>query len=262
MLLSIITVNLNNIEGLLRTAQSIVDQTYKRFEWIVVDGGSTDGSKDVMETYTSHITKSVSEKDSGIYNAMNKGIRMSNSEYCLFLNSGDTFSSEDALERLSKNELGQDIIYFNRLTKDGSGDYILKYPHTLSFYFFFTANLNHQSCIIKKSAFEKYGFYDETYKISADWMQMVIAVCKYQCSYKYIDSVFTIFERGGISSKAEISGTEERNHFIKNNFGLFYNDYKELVALKSKHGAFVFKVANKMFSSKVLKKYRKLRTRK
>ena len=99
MKLSIITINFNDAKGLEKTIQSVINQTYKDFEYIVVDGASTDGSVDVIKKYSNKLTHWVSEPDTGIYNAMNKGTRMASGEYCLYLNSGDFLADNDVLEK-------------------------------------------------------------------------------------------------------------------------------------------------------------------
>ena len=92
MRLSIITINYNNREGLRKTIESVVNQTYRNFEYIIIDGGSTDGSVEVVKEYADRISYWVSEPDNGIYNAMNKGVLAANGKYIQFLNSGDTRS--------------------------------------------------------------------------------------------------------------------------------------------------------------------------
>ena len=113
MTLSIITVNLNNRDGLLRTIESVISQTFKDFEWIVIDGGSTDGSKELIEQYADHFAYWVSEPDTGIYNAMNKGIKMAKGEYMQFLNSGDFLRSSTILYDVFSIMPKADIIYGN-----------------------------------------------------------------------------------------------------------------------------------------------------
>src|SRR6476661_6946695 len=100
MILSVITINLNNRQGLSDTIKSVSGQTFRDFEFIVVDGDSTDGSKEVIKLNEKIITSSLSEKDSGIYDAMNKGIRRASGDYLLFLNSGDTLVSDDTLKNV------------------------------------------------------------------------------------------------------------------------------------------------------------------
>ena len=111
MKLSIITVNLNNMEGLQKTCDSIISQTFKNFEWIVIDGGSADGSKELIEEYGSNISYWVSEPDKGIYNAMNKGIKVAKGEYLYFLNSGDYLFDSNALSDVFLDNPKEDIVY-------------------------------------------------------------------------------------------------------------------------------------------------------
>ena len=95
--LSIITINLNNQSGLIKTIQSVISQTFKDFEWIIIDGDSTDGSKELLKKHIQHFTHCISEKDNGIYNAMNKGIKLAQGEYIYFLNSGDYLCNKDTM---------------------------------------------------------------------------------------------------------------------------------------------------------------------
>ena len=97
--LSIITINYNNKAGLDKTILSVIDQTDKSFEFLVIDGGSDDGSKELIKKYSKEIAYSVSEKDHGIYNAQNKGVLKATGDYCLFLNSGDCLESNDTLKK-------------------------------------------------------------------------------------------------------------------------------------------------------------------
>ena len=118
MKLSIITVNLNNCDGLQKTIDSVVSQTFKDFEWIVIDGGSTDGSKELIEQYADHFTYWVSEPDKGIYNAMNKGIRVAKGDYLQFLNSGDYLYDRTTLEKCLLPQNNADVIYGNLYLTD------------------------------------------------------------------------------------------------------------------------------------------------
>lgn len=120
MLFSIITVNLNNYCGLLKTIKSVVEQTFRDYEWIIIDGGSTDGSKQLIEQYSQFISYWVSEPDTGIYNAMNKGIRVSSGDYLLFLNSGDWLASPTVLEDVYKTAPTVDFVYGDHIERDGS----------------------------------------------------------------------------------------------------------------------------------------------
>ena len=121
---SIITVNFNNKEGLHNTIKSVINQTFRDFEYIVIDGGSTDGSIDILKKYDKYINYWISEKDSGIYNAMNKGISKANGEYLNFMNSGDCFYALDVLEKVSKYGYTSDFIvgkdyHYNEKSRHG-----------------------------------------------------------------------------------------------------------------------------------------------
>ena len=109
MKLSIITINYNNLAGLQKTIESVVSQTFRDFEWIVIDGGSVDGSRELIERYANSFSYWVSEPDKGIYNAMNKGIVVAKGDYLLFLNSGDWLCDEMALERSFSHHPTKDI---------------------------------------------------------------------------------------------------------------------------------------------------------
>ena len=109
--LTIITINFNHAEGLKRTIDSIVNQTFTDYEWIVVDGGSTDGSKELIEQYKDHFAWWCSEPDKGVYNAMNKGITHAMGEYINFMNSGDIFATPTILEEIFSTPRTADILY-------------------------------------------------------------------------------------------------------------------------------------------------------
>ena len=109
--LSIITVNLNNLEGLKKTYESVVCQTFTDYEWLVIDGGSTDGSREFIEQHQDKFAYWCSESDKGIYNAMNKGIVRAKGEYLNFMNSGDYFVSDKTLAKVFSREINVDILY-------------------------------------------------------------------------------------------------------------------------------------------------------
>ena len=152
---SIITVNYNNKEGLRNTIESVIHQTYRDFEFIVIDGGSTDGSAEVLKEYDSQITYWVSEKDKGIYNAMNKGIAKATGDYLNFMNSGDCFYDEGVLSRVAHVESDADFIvgrdyHFNERLQRGHAS--IQPPRTTMMHFF-VATLDHQSSFIRRELF-------------------------------------------------------------------------------------------------------------
>ena len=166
--LSIITVNLNNRDGLQRTIDSVVGQTFTDYEWIVIDGGSTDGSRELIEQYADRFAYWVSEPDKGIYNAMNKGIAHAKGEWLQFLNSGDWLYENTTLEKVFEKNYEADVLFGDSIyiRKENSFQHICPDPLTLSF--LYSDFLNHQSTFYKKTVFDSYS-YDETNRIYSDW---------------------------------------------------------------------------------------------
>ena len=211
MTLTIITINYNNAAGLKKTVQSILSQTSQEFEYIIIDGGSTDGSVEVISNFKFQISnfRWISEKDNGIYHAMNKGIRMAQGEYLQFVNSGDCLVSNDVtvqmLASLSCGERqgeGRPSIFYGNMLKQMNG-WILRdkcfagrQPTMLDFY---RGTLNHSPAYIKRSLFEKYGLYDETLKIASDWKFYMQAIIFGGEKIEYRDIDVTLFDMTGIS---------------------------------------------------------------
>jgi glycosyltransferase involved in cell wall biosynthesis len=224
--LSIITINYNNLEGLKRTVESVVNQTWKEFEYIVIDGGSTDGSAAYIESQSDSFDYWVSEKDSGIYNAMNKGIRAANGEYLLFLNSGDHLFNNEVLEFNHHYLENEDLIYFNLEIIGIGTSNIISYPNQLIFSDLYFGSLPHPATFIKKELFNKVGLYDEELLIASDWKFFILALFKHNASYKYIDGTCSTFYLDGISSKQDFS--EERREVLELFFSDYIIDYQEL----------------------------------
>lgn len=200
MKLSIITVNLNNAEGLKKTAASIESQSHHDFEWIVIDGGSNDGSVEEISRYNAIITYMVSEKDSGIYNAMNKGIGKAKGEYLLFLNSGDCLAGDDVIEKVLSRKFEADIIYGDlNLVKNGKNIETRKYDDVLSFYYIKRFSLPHPASFIRRNLLIERP-YDESYKIVADkkfFLEMALS----GKSFQHIPLTISCFDTSGISSQ-------------------------------------------------------------
>ncbi len=200
MKLSIVTINLNNREGLRRTIESVVGQTYRDFEWVVIDGGSTDGSKELIESYAEHFAYHVSEPDKGIYNAMNKGIKASSGDYLLFLNSGDYLADKDVLEKVIPLLQDKDM-YVGYLQIGGniqkpqvSSDESLL--NTLETGFF-----PHQASFIHRRVFSHYGLYREDKKIVSDWWLFYRSIVLGHATVAKLPFVISVFQGGGISSR-------------------------------------------------------------
>ncbi|MDI1323091.1 MAG: glycosyltransferase family 2 protein [Algoriphagus sp.] len=225
--ISVITINLNNQEGLTRTISSVIQQDYANLEYLVIDGDSSDGSKELIEEFAEKITYRVSEKDTGVYSAMNKGIKNSTGDYLIFLNSGDYFSGSDSISKLISNSQGEDLVYGNLLVQESEKTWLKKYPESLNFRYFYFESLPHPACLISKKLFEKVGLYDTSLKIASDWKFFLISVVKYNCSYKYVDQLISIFIYDGISSKKEnVEILEyERRTTLKKYFNLYFLFY-------------------------------------
>lgn len=223
MKLSIITINRNNVAGLEKTMRSVSTQTFKEFEYIVVDGASTDGSVEVIKQLAPEFEhlKWVSEPDSGIYNAMNKGIHMACGEYCQFLNSGDMLSSDVVvdimLEKLKERNY-PDILYGNMKKVMPNGASFVDTcgaTNDVTLNMFYKGCLNHSPAYIRRSLFEKYGLYDETLKICSDWKFYMQSIVLGHANVCYVDVLVTVFDMGGISETSKDVLEEERNRLLQ-----------------------------------------------
>ena len=235
-LLSIVTINRNNAAGLQRTMQSVLEQTVDDIEYVVVDGASTDGSVDVIrqfETGFGDRLKWVSEPDAGIYNAMNKGIRMASGDYIQILNSGDILAAPDVTEKmttaLKRHNAVVPILYGNmirnfgngKLKRDRSGadrkESDLK-PHEVEWtmYDFIRGTVNHDPTYIHRSLYEKYGLYDDSLRIASDWKWFVNAVVYGGEKLYYVPVDVTVFDTTGISeTNLEAREKERRTELEK-----------------------------------------------
>lgn len=197
--LSIITINYNNRDGLKKTIDSVVSQTYKDFEWIVIDGGSTDGSKELIEQYTEHLSYWVSEPDKGIYNAMNKGIRQAQGEWLQFLNSGDWLYEPTTLESAFSNQYSSDVVYGNAMYVDQHGGLHKKVdPDQLSLSFFYTLTICHQATFMKKELFAD-SLYDESFRIASDWAKWFELMLQGK-KFEHLNQYIVYFDMGGIGT--------------------------------------------------------------
>lgn len=227
--LSIITINYNNLEGLKKTVVSVVNQTWREFEYLVIDGGSTDGSAEYLIENKAAFSYWVSEPDNGIYHAMNKGIEVATGEYLLFLNSGDHLNDNSSLFKVQNQLKNEDFIYYNINVVDNETSFVLENPKEFSFYYLHNSLPCHQCTFIKKEVFDKLGYYDEDLKIVADWKFLLLAILKHNGTYRKVADVFSTFYKGGISSLAENQSIMEveRNKVLQAEFPVLLNDVKE-----------------------------------
>ena len=218
MRLSIITINRNNAAGLEKTLQSVALQSFKEYEYIVVDGASTDNSVEIIKKYESQFAhlKWLSESDTGIYNAMNKGIRMASGDYIQILNSGDCLAADNVTERMlaALSDAGNPPILYGNMVKcfpDGRRYVDNGYGgQEVTFLLFYLGTLNHDPTYIRKSLFEKYGYYDESLKIVSDWKWFMQALIEGGEEAKYVDIDVTLFDMTGVSESNAALVKEER----------------------------------------------------
>ena len=228
MKLSIITINRNNAAGLEMTLQSVVSQTFKEFEYIIVDGASTDGSVEVIKKYEPQFAhlKWVSETDSGIYNAMNKGIRMATGDYIQILNSADILAASNVTERMviALKELENEgqgaevpLLYGNMIKKDYSSGRIVdksgKVEYSLRQYY--SSTMNHDCCYIRRDLFDAYGLYDENLKIVSDWKWFLQVIGLGRVKPVYVDIDVTVFDTSGISERNLNLRNKERRQVLE-----------------------------------------------
>lgn len=244
MRLSIITINYNNRDGLQKTIDSVVAQSFKDFEWIVIDGGSTDGSRELIERYADHITYWVSEPDKGVYNAMNKGIQVAKGEYVNFMNSGDYFVSSTILEEVFSSDHSADILYGYMMRDDINGEInnqSMMKPQ-LSWIDLYNDGMPHQSTFIKKDLFDEFGLYDESLKAVADWKFFVNAMVYHKVSSEFIPKKIAVYASGGVS---DIMGREERKRIEKE---LFPRAMVETIPIVEAYGRIQhYKLTRKMY---------------
>jgi len=265
MKLSIITINYNNAEGLQKTIESVISQTYSDFEYIIIDGGSTDESVDVIKECVTPlnlplgekkefpIINWISEPDAGIYNAMNKGILKASGEYCLFINSGDWLFDESVIEDAFSINFTEDIVYGSIVNVYGKDFVNEEYPdeQNIDFDWFLHSTIPHGSTFIKRNLFDKLGLYSENIKIVSDWEFFLVAICKYNCSLKKIKIPIYYFDNNGISSEEsnkELIRTEREFTFQKH-FPKIINGYNHLLKQKRE-----FDIYRTSYSFKIYKR--------
>ena len=228
---SVITINYNNCEGLRRTIESVIGQTFNVFEYIVIDGGSTDGSVEVIKNYSDRIDYWVSEKDRGIYHAMNKGVAQAHSEYCIFMNSGDSFFDDKVLERIADYEIDEDIVV-GKLISNGKGQVLFAPPqqHQISLYYLYSGTVPHQSSFIKTELLRMYP-YDESLKIVSDWKFYVQTIILHNCSVRYVDEMVARFDMDGVSTSHPEAMWKEKEQVLLEMFPQrVLVDYKRMKA--------------------------------
>ncbi len=223
--LTIITINFNHAEGLKRTIESIVNQTFTDYEWIVVDGGSKDGSKELIEQYKDHFAWWCSEPDKGVYNAMNKGITHATGEYINFMNSGDIFATSTILEEIFSKPRTADILYgimkAQNVTKERM--YIGNISPEMHWHKIYYLNIGHQAEFSKRKLYKK-RLFDETYKIYADWEWNVCMIAKNRCTTQFLNQVVALYEGDGFSDTNNKLAIDELYLIREKYYSCLYDD--------------------------------------
>lgn len=199
MTLSIITINYNNRDGLQKTIDSVLSQTWTDYEWIVIDGGSTDGSKELIERYQEHLAYWCSEPDKGVYNAMNKGIAKAKGEYLNFMNSGDTYYETETLKKVFGGERKADILYGDCLKVFEHHEEILRFPQPMELYALYGRPICHQAMMIRSSLLKDCG-YDETFRICADYKHLLETAMK-GATFEHVGTTVCRYDMNGMSSQ-------------------------------------------------------------
>lgn len=267
MKLSIITINRNNENGLRKTITSVLNQSWSDFEYIIVDGASTDNSVDVIKNDISSVSEGlnsriqfISEADTGVFNAMNKGIVMAKGDYLLFLNSGDFFVDNNVLSNVFCVMRETDILSCScRVSKNGEQVFITTPPTNYTFGFFYNNSLAHQATFIKKDLFNKFGLYREDLKFMGDWEFFVRTIVIAGASTQNIDVILTDYNMEGISSVSNNQYSiikEKQTVFEEKALKCFVPDYDYFYQFKQNIAIMEWAWSKKLFRMPILLIYR------
>ena len=217
---SIITVCLNEAKSIRATCDSICKQSFRDFEWIVIDGASTDGTLEILYEYNNTIDLLFSGPDAGIYNAMNKGASKATGEYLIFMNGGDCFASSEALQ-LASQAHGDQMLYGDVYLGNTSGD-VETYPDVVESGYMLRKMIPHQATFYQRATFEAVGGYDESFKIAADYDLYIRLFEIERISHHHIPYPIAIFDLEGISNSKDFRQLRKlenhriRKHYFKN----------------------------------------------
>lgn len=240
--ISVITVCLNEVKLIEKTLASVINQTFRDFEYIVIDGGSTDGTLEIIARYRDKIDKFVSEKDEGIYDAMNKGISLSEGEYVIFINGGDFLVNDRVFERVFDNNPSEDIIYTNGVILLYKDFYLIKrFPEKITRTFMYMDTLPHQNAFCKLDLLKKCGGFDKSLKIAADYDLFLKALYKFNASYFYLPIYIAVNNLDGVSNQRKfkkLTKLERYNSYLRYNSKIrtnFYRFFKPVYTLMIKY---------------------------
>lgn len=227
--ISIITVNYNDVAGLERTIKSVQEQTATSYEHIIIDGGSTDGSKQLIEQHKDSFSYWVSEPDLGIYDAMNKGVIKAQGDFINFLNSGDLFYNSYSLERIVL-KLGGKAVYFTDVYLDVGNKLNRKtHPRKIRLSYLFKNTICHQSIFYNTKYFKETLFFDISYRLVADWVHLTESIILKNYTYQKINGYEIIYDMTGVSASSNNMSIieKERATFLKSELSSIIEDYDE-----------------------------------
>lgn len=245
-LISIITVVYNNKTGIIKTLESVVAQKSEEIEYIVIDGGSTDGTCAYLEANRALIDVYVSEKDTGIYEAMNKGWKLASGEYCLFLNSGDYLYGHNVLQQVSQYIMhnNADLFYGSIWAFDEKQNWVSEFPNTVSLQYLLTMFLPHPATLFKRSLLTTLGGYYEHYRIISDWAFYIRAFLV-GARFQKIPLTITAFYMLGSSASGDTS-SHEKNRLFQNELAFLKTDFDNSVRLWHYDSSKLIQAASKL----------------
>ncbi|MGN8071369.1 glycosyltransferase family 2 protein [Mucilaginibacter sp. 22184] len=228
--LSVITIVYNNVRDIERTMLSVISQTYTNIEYIIVDGLSTDGTLDMISKYHDRISKLISEKDKGIYDAMNKGLAMATGDYVIFMNSGDEFYAPDTVTAVFASAEDADIYYGETEMMDDSGQSLGQRRHQAPAVFTWRSfkygmSISHQAIYIRRSLADPY---DNRYQLSAD-IDWIIRAAKKAKKIVNVNRYVAKYLVGGMSKKKHRQSLKERFDIMKRYYGLISTVFNHFV---------------------------------
>lgn len=222
---SIITVCKNSEKTIENAILSVINQTYKNFEYIIIDGLSTDNTLNILEKYSNNISQVTSEADSGLYDAMNKGIRQASGDYLFFLNSDDEFFNNNILQIVADNaENSPELLYGDLVVSNKqTGSISLQKHNKLNKIYLLKNTPCQPATFYKREVFGKYGFFDTNYKIVSDHEWFLRVFLKNQITSEYLGFPVNVFNIGGLSTdkKREEKLISERNEMLNKYFTKF-----------------------------------------
>lgn len=262
MKISIITICYNAQDTIEETIENVLSQSYADIEYIVVDGKSTDNTVSLIEKYQDRIAAFICEKDTGVYNAMNKGIALATGDVIFFLNSGDLFYNDHVVEHVV------DFIKENDDVEMVYGDVIVVDPdkaiariqsiEKFDKINFYDGTICHQAIFAKTSLFKKYGGFDESYIISADYEWLLRLIFYHRVKIMRINLIVAFYQLGGLSSAPENYGTYllERDKIRK----IYYNKL-ELYLFQNERFLRIADISLRRVIAKIAKEFRRVLNR-